>query len=733
MEAIKILLALEEKLDRVLSSVEHRFPAPRTRKLRASPRDSTDQSDWQSRLQSDLLTISKDLKKLKKTLNGLPEDTIAPTPDVQTSSASDHLDAGACPPNNNPTSPQDSEGQEMSSLNPQNVHAGFSLTPEQMGLDLIPNLAKFITDERFTGEVKVQDLGIDWGNFMKTIQRPKAHEYAAIQYRRHAENGVTRLLLSHSSNVRIPSFSNPIEKPSDADIIECLQKFFNEPPTKDIPYYWGPSLADKSSAEHRKIDNLLHPGEELSQIDTRMSGINSLYWYLGAKHSGTSIHSEDESLRSCNILAIGWKVWLRIATQHTSKFEDLAERLFPDLPRVCNDQFVRHKAFIISPERLKQEGIEYTITCVGPGSMMVTRPREYHWVFNVTDCFAIAINFLLPGEKFLSKDILLCRQCGLWELRTVYPQIKIAAPAIKKNTPALTTRPKASPGLKRPLADLASRTPPKKRNEVSSPARRSRQSKKPGDSESAAVWQNYLVRADVTCEPFQANKIYGVNPIVLRIALATRSRFAAENLFDIVRGWRSQGSMERDLLVGIKFSENSERSDESHPGKLATLISTLETRGALGALLVALGQIRFAQVVEHRVARTRLDNSNWDTVRALLDPSVQTQIENRQLSEWRARGKALGRFSHGLLCLIPQRKKDPYHVSLLDLKMLKDTDVEVLSKLLDYNGRQRHLLGIGTDIIHSMISGMDIPIYKWEVANPDPDNTVHTELLEPVQ
>jgi hypothetical protein len=79
-----------------------------------------------------------------------------------------------------------------------------------------------------------------------------------------------------------------------------------------------------------------------------------------------------------------------------------------------------------------------------------------------------------------------------------------------------------------------------------------------------------------------------------------------------------------------------------------------------------------------------------------------------------------------------KEKKTLYHVSLLDLKTLQDTDVEALNKLLDYSGRQQHLLRIGADTIRSMISGVDVALYKWEVANPYPDNTFPMELLEPM-
>lgn len=43
-------------------------------------------------------------------------------------------------------------------------------------------------------------------------------------------------------------------------------------------------------------------------------------------------------------------------------------------------------------------------------------PRQYHTVVNITACFAIAINFLLPGELVMLTGWPMCENCSLYNL-----------------------------------------------------------------------------------------------------------------------------------------------------------------------------------------------------------------------------------------------------------------------------------------------------------------------------
>lgn len=49
--------------------------------------------------------------------------------------------------------------------------------------------------------------------------------------------------------------------------------------------------------------------------------------------------------------------------------------------------------------------------------MMVTEPRQYHAVINLTASLAIATNFILPGEEAIPNRLVVCEQDGLNEIR----------------------------------------------------------------------------------------------------------------------------------------------------------------------------------------------------------------------------------------------------------------------------------------------------------------------------
>ena len=110
------------------------------------------------------------------------------------------------------------------------------------------------------------------------------------------------------------------------------------------------------------------------------------------------------------MVLIGWKLWIKIRRSHTAKFEAFIRKHWPT--NKC-DQFVRHVQVIVSPDKLRKEKIEFEMKLAGPGDLIVTHPREYHMVVNMTDNFALAINFLPPGNPVVPGDTPVCPECGL--------------------------------------------------------------------------------------------------------------------------------------------------------------------------------------------------------------------------------------------------------------------------------------------------------------------------------
>ncbi|KAI1861522.1 hypothetical protein JX265_009489 [Neoarthrinium moseri] len=566
----------------------------------------------------------------------------------------------------------------------------FSLTTHQMGENLVPNLANFIAQDGFEGRVEIVDMPeINWSVFLKTIEIPKSHDYSAMQYGQHKEHGFLRFVRTEPTNVQFPDFSTPPEKPSDAHIHECLRKLFSHPPRAPVPYYVGDSLIPDASASFSWIDNMLHSGNALKRAGS-MHGITRTQWLVGKRHSGTPVHCEDARLRSCNITLWGWKLWILISTQHTAKFEALLNRLLPNSSSICGDQFIRHKSIIISPGRLRQEEIDFEQVLSGPGTMIMTEGRQYHSVLNLTDCMAVAQNFLLPGEQLLCENLPPCEECGL------YPMYCGAQDARET-----VCRPYNS--QLKPKKDERKRSAPDNSPKHERKLKPRRSGEKPNSHDDAAKWQHYLKGQDKTCLGLEGIAV--VSPIVARIALATQSRHALWNLIDITRGSRSQSQTERALLEDLNQKN----------GNALRCLSKLEDKGKWNALLVALGQMWFAKFVETHTFKLRLNKQDWNDIRKCLGPpETGDQIEDDKLAEWRSRGRKLLRFPTGLFCLIPSERTEPYSVSYFDIRELSDIEVESLKRLLQSDALCQRHLAAGKEITTAIEAGLDIPEWKWE-------------------
>ncbi|KAH9237212.1 hypothetical protein K456DRAFT_1805815, partial [Colletotrichum gloeosporioides 23] len=124
-----------------------------------------------------------------------------------------------------------------------------------------------------------------------------------------------------------------------------------------------------------------------------LAGVNVPYWHIGRAGSGTCWHVEDVGLFSANLVCAGRKYWLFIPKSQREKFERLVQREF-DEDIVC-DQFIRHNSLMVTPKRLRAEGIQFHVAYCDPGQVIFTSEWAYHAVLNPVDCFATAINMAL--------------------------------------------------------------------------------------------------------------------------------------------------------------------------------------------------------------------------------------------------------------------------------------------------------------------------------------------------
>ncbi|KAI1135756.1 hypothetical protein F5Y05DRAFT_393162 [Hypoxylon sp. FL0543] len=141
-----------------------------------------------------------------------------------------------------------------------------------------------------------------------------------------------------------------------------------------------------------KLPNLL------DVLGTKVPGVNTAYLYLGMWKATFAWHLEDVDLYSINYLHFGApKQWYSISQGDARRFEAAMKSIWPTEAKAC-DQFLRHKAFLISPNHLAQYFNIKVNKCVSyPGEFVVTYPYGYHSGYNLGYNCAEAVNFALDS------------------------------------------------------------------------------------------------------------------------------------------------------------------------------------------------------------------------------------------------------------------------------------------------------------------------------------------------
>ncbi|ORY64134.1 uncharacterized protein BCR38DRAFT_208045 [Pseudomassariella vexata] len=141
-----------------------------------------------------------------------------------------------------------------------------------------------------------------------------------------------------------------------------------------------------------KLPNLL------DVLGTKVPGVNTAYLYLGMWKATFAWHLEDVDLYSINFLHFGApKQWYSISQGDARRFEAAMKSIWPSDAKAC-DQFLRHKAFLISPNHLQQYFNIKVNKCVSyPGEFVVTYPYGYHSGYNLGYNCAEAVNFALDS------------------------------------------------------------------------------------------------------------------------------------------------------------------------------------------------------------------------------------------------------------------------------------------------------------------------------------------------
>jgi hypothetical protein len=170
------------------------------------------------------------------------------------------------------------------------------------------------------------------------------------------------------------------------------------------PPLYGADLMGTLFDEQTENWNLNKLPNILDVLGTKVPGVNTAYLYLGMWKATFAWHLEDVDLYSINYLHFGApKQWYSISQGDARRFEAAMKSIWPTDAKAC-DQFLRHKAFLISPQHLLQNfGIKVNKCLSYPGEFVVTYPYGYHSGYNLGYNCAEAVNFALDSWLDMGK------------------------------------------------------------------------------------------------------------------------------------------------------------------------------------------------------------------------------------------------------------------------------------------------------------------------------------------
>ncbi|KAI1506689.1 hypothetical protein F5X99DRAFT_365161 [Biscogniauxia marginata] len=199
---------------------------------------------------------------------------------------------------------------------------------------------------------------------------------------------------------------------------EELERIYWKTLTYAPPLY-GADLPGTLFNDSSECWNLNKLPNLLDVLGTKVPGVNTAYLYLGMWKATFAWHLEDVDLYSINYLHFGApKQWYSISQGDARRFEAAMKTIWPTDAKSC-DQFLRHKAFLISPNHLLQYFNIKVNKCVSyPGEFVVTYPYGYHSGYNLGYNCAEAVNFALdswlPMGKIAKKCECAQAQDSVW-------------------------------------------------------------------------------------------------------------------------------------------------------------------------------------------------------------------------------------------------------------------------------------------------------------------------------
>jgi len=159
----------------------------------------------------------------------------------------------------------------------------------------------------------------------------------------------------------------------------------------DVPgSLFNDSPVSESAWNLDKLDSMLR------DLPHTIPGVSRAMLYIGSWRAMFAFHVEDYNLYSINFLHTGAeKSWYSIPLNYKQRFENMAQAYFMEDYNECRE-FLRHKTKMISPKKLKENGIAFNTVVQHEGEFVITFPGSYHAGFNHGLNIAEATNFAFP-------------------------------------------------------------------------------------------------------------------------------------------------------------------------------------------------------------------------------------------------------------------------------------------------------------------------------------------------
>ncbi|GME27062.1 Transcription factor jumonji/aspartyl beta-hydroxylase [Neofusicoccum parvum] len=264
--------------------------------------------------------------------------------------------------------------------------------PPKEWRDSLPNLDEAVKKIKVKNPI-TQDFSGSRGQYtQQNVEKQRGRQPKSISSRRKHNRGETA---DEVDDKAFENFDYHLEGVEDFTPERCAELEQNYWKTINFgqPMYGADmpgSLFDDSCTSWNvaNLENLL------DVLGTKVPGVNTAYLYLGMWKATFAWHLEDVDLYSINYIHFGApKQWYSISQEDARRFENVMKSVWPNDAKNCS-QFLRHKTYLISPQRLESEfGIKVNKLVHYEGEFVLTYPYGYHSGYNIGYNCAESVNF----------------------------------------------------------------------------------------------------------------------------------------------------------------------------------------------------------------------------------------------------------------------------------------------------------------------------------------------------